>query len=325
MASLSRIVLAILLWSLPLGALAQSPQPAAAPTQPLLKQGELDQLVAPIALYSDPLLTQVLIAATYPLEVVQADRWAKANSKLKGDALSTALAKQSWDDSVKSLVQVASALTMMADQLDWTQKLGDAMLAQQADVMDAIQRLRSKAYGSEKLTSTKEQKVKQAHKVISIEPTDPQTVYVPYYDPVVVYGEWPYPDYPPYYYYPEVRDIGSGSIASGIAFGTAYSLGRWVSGGRYWGGKFNWASGQINVNRGTQVTHWQHNPEHRRGVGYDSARVQQKFGNLRAENRVPQDLRGRTGADVLNPGYARTNVGEHRAGGRVKGGDGARG
>src|SRR5215467_7300178 len=159
MAALSRVILFLLLWSLPLGALAQSPQPAAAPTQPLLKQGELDQLVAPIALYPDPLLSEVLIAATYPLEVVQADRWAKANTKLKGDALSAALAKQSWDDGVKSLVQVPTVLTMMADQLDWTQKLGDAMLAQQADVMDSVQRLRARAQANGKLATTKEQTV----------------------------------------------------------------------------------------------------------------------------------------------------------------------
>ena len=131
-----------LLCCVPLGAMAQSPQSAAAPTQPLLKAPELDQLVAPIALHPDPLLSEILIASTYPLEVVQADRWAKSNTTLKGDALTAALAKQSWDDSVKSLVQVPTVLAMMAEQLDWTQKLGDAMLAQQSDVMDAIQRLR---------------------------------------------------------------------------------------------------------------------------------------------------------------------------------------
>ena len=145
MSRLLRLILIALLCAVPLGAMAQSPQPAAAPTQPLLKAPELDQLVAPIALYPDPLLSEVLIAATYPLEVVQADRWAKSNKTLKGDALAGALAKQSWDDSVKSLVQVPTVLAMMAEQLDWTQKLGDAMLAQQADVMDAIQRLRTRA------------------------------------------------------------------------------------------------------------------------------------------------------------------------------------
>ena len=142
-ARFSRLILIALLCAVPLGAVAQSPQPAVAPTQPLLKAPELDQLVAPIALHPDPLLSEILIAATYPLEVVQADRWAKSNKALKGDALTGAIAKQSWDDSVKSLVQVPTVLAMMAEQLDWTQKLGDAMLAQQADVMDAIQRLRA--------------------------------------------------------------------------------------------------------------------------------------------------------------------------------------
>ena len=149
--------MAALLCLLPLGALAQTP--AAAPSQALLKPAELDQLVAPIALYPDPLLSEVLIASTYPLEVVQADRWAKSNNSLKGEALTAALAKQGWDDSVKALAQVPNVLTMMADQLDWTQKLGDAVLAQQPELMDAIQRLRGRAQANGKLQSTKEQTV----------------------------------------------------------------------------------------------------------------------------------------------------------------------
>ena len=171
-----------------------------------LSQGELDALVAPIALYPDALLAQVLMASTYPLEVVQADRWAKANKSLKGDKLNEALDKQDWDASVKELVSTPTVLAMMNDKLDWTQKLGDAVLAQQADVMDAIQRLRAKAQANGKLETTKQQKVtvtKEAdQEVIVIEPTSPETVYVPYYDPAVVYGSWPYPDYPPYYFPP---------------------------------------------------------------------------------------------------------------------------
>src|SRR4051794_29609131 len=114
-ARFSRLIIIALLCAAPFGALAQSPQPAAAPTQPLLKAPELDQLVAPIALHPDPLLSEILIAATYPLEVVQADRWAKSNKTFKGDALTGAIAKQSWDDSVKSLVQVPNVLAMMAE------------------------------------------------------------------------------------------------------------------------------------------------------------------------------------------------------------------
>jgi hypothetical protein len=133
---------------------AQDQQPAAtAPQQQaqLLDAGQLDQLVAPIALYPDTLLAQVLMASTYPLEVVQADRWAKANKKLKGDKLTEALSKQDWDASVKQLVSTPTVLDMMNTQLDWTQQLGDAVLAQQADVMDAIQRLRTKAQANGKL------------------------------------------------------------------------------------------------------------------------------------------------------------------------------
>src|SRR5262245_66408269 len=138
------------------------------------------------------------MASTYPLEVVQAERWAAEHKNLDGDRLRKEVEKQAWDDSVKSLVATPSVLTMMSKKLDWTQKLGDAVLAQQPDVMDAIQRLRSKAYAKEKLKSTKEQKVtvKQEgnRQLVAIEPTDPNTVYVPYYDPAVVYGDWLYPD-----------------------------------------------------------------------------------------------------------------------------------
>ena len=156
------LLMAGLVLYLPGAAEAQAPaaQPAATtPTQALLKSEELDQLLAPIALYSDTLLAEVLMASTYPLEVVQADRWARTNKGLTGDKLKTALDQQSWDTSVKSLVAVPAVLSMMSDKLDWTQKLGDAVLAQQKDVMDAIQRLRARAQAADKLKTTKEQKV----------------------------------------------------------------------------------------------------------------------------------------------------------------------
>src|SRR5512143_1253756 len=191
--------------------------PAEAQQQSLLGAAQLDQLVAPIALYPDPLLAQVLMASTYPLEVVQADRFAKANKKLKGDKLTQALDKQDWDASVKQLVSTPTVLAMMSDQLDWTEKLGDAVLAQQADLMDAIQRLRGQAQANDKLGTTKQQKVTVSQKankqVIEIEPASPDVVYVPYYDPAVVYGAWPYPDYPPYYYPPPQGYIYGGAIA----------------------------------------------------------------------------------------------------------------
>ena len=191
------------------------------------------------------------MASTYPLEIVEAERWVSANKTLKGDELKTAVGKQDWDDSIKSLVATPSVLDMMSTKLDWTQKLGDAVIAQQTDVMDAIQRLRAKAQANNKLQSTQQQKVtvtqNQGRQVIEIAPADPDTVYVPYYDPGVVYGDWPYPDYPPYYW-PAPGYIAAGIIATGIAFGAGYALGRWASGG-YWRGNVNWNNNNIAINR----------------------------------------------------------------------------
>jgi Protein of unknown function (DUF3300)/Chaperone of endosialidase len=310
---------------------AQNPGPSLQKSsQQLLKHEGLDALVAPIALYPDTLLAQVLMASTYPLEVVQAERWASEHKNLHEDRLKTEAEKQGWDDSVKSLLATPSVLTMMSKKLDWTQKLGDAVLAQQPDVMDAIQRLRSKAYANNKLQSTKEQKVtvrqEENKQLIAIEPANPGTIYVPYYDPAVVYGEWPYPDYPPYYWYPE-PGYASGIIATGIAFGAAYALGRWTSGGRFWGGRINWGGGRIDINRGAHVSHWQHNPQHRRGVAYNNANVRQRFGGntMRAGNRGQLDFRGRAGQQVLKPGSGQTKLGEHRPANRANAGDRARG
>src|SRR5262249_17382977 len=209
-----------------------------APAAQLLKPAELDGLVAPIALYPDTLLANVLMAATYPLEIVRADRWLKDNSKLKDDALKAAAEQQNWDSSVKALVATPSVLQMMSERLDWTQKLGEAFLAQQQDVMDAVQRLRSRAYDRKKLSTTPQQVVtvreEQNRPMIYIEPAVPDAVYVPYYDPPVVFGDWPYADYPAYpYYWGYPGYVAAGIIATGIAFGTAYALGRWATGG-YW-------------------------------------------------------------------------------------------
>ncbi len=267
-------------------ATAQTPpataQPAAASGDQLLKADQLDQLVAPIALYPDALLAEILMASTYPLEIVQADRWAKANKSLKGDQLKVAVDKQSWENSVKSLVATPQVLSDMSTKLDWTQKLGDAVLAQQADVMDAVQRLRKKAQASNALATTKQQKVsvqKQENKdVIIIEPAVPDTIYVPYYDPVVVYGAWAYPAYPPYYF-PPPGYIAAGVIRTGLVFGAGYALGRWASGGNYWGGGCNWGNNNININRNVNINinnnnNWQHNSAHRGGVKYNNKNVQ---------------------------------------------------
>jgi hypothetical protein len=272
--------------------------------QPLLKPEQLDALVAPIALYPDALLANMLAASTYPLEVVEADRWAAAHKKLNGDQLKAEVDKQSWDDSVKALSTTPTVLAMMSEKLDWTKSLGDAVLAQQPDVMDAIQRLRSRAQANNKLSSTKEQKVsvqqQEGKQAIVIEPTDPNMMYVPYYEPAVVYGDWPYPDYPPYYFGAPPY-IGAGVIAAGIAFGAGFALARW---GNYWRGGCNWGNNNFFINRTNNIgNNWQHNSVHRQGVRYNNASVQQKFGNngLRAGSAGRTDFRGRDGQQVLRP------------------------
>src|SRR6202140_550541 len=295
-------------------ALAQTPppaQPESAPAQQMLTAGQLDALVAPIALYPDALLSEVLMPSTYPLEVVEADRWANANKNLKGDALKAALDKQNWDDSIKSLAATPDVPDMMSNKLGWTQQLGDAVLAQQPDVMDAIQRLRTKAQANNKLQSTSQQTVTTqstgGQQYIYIAPTDPDELYVPYYDPSVVYGPWPYPDYPPYYWPPPAY-IGVGILATGLAFGTGYVLGRWASGGNRWGGGFNWGGNHINVNRSANVNNfngnnWSHNPAHRGNVGYNNPGVAAKFGGNTARGGGNQlNGRGSGGQQVLQPG-----------------------
>jgi hypothetical protein len=306
---------------LPIVASAQTASPPAAAGSPqLLKPEQLDQLVAPIALYPDPLLAEVLMASAYPLDIVEAERWLQANKKLKGDELKAALEKQDWDDSVKSLVATPSVLEMMSSKLDWTQKLGDAVVAQQPDVMDAIQRLRAKAQANNKLTSTKQQTVTvdqvQGKQVIAIEPTDPDTVYVPYYDPAVVYGAWPYPDYPPYYWEPPYY-IGAGLLAAGLAFGAGYALANW---GGYWRGGVNWSGGGNNIivnppgNRpglkpsnpiANAGNRWQPRVEHRQAAGNRGNRQQLNF-------------RGTGGQQVLKPG-AKPGGGRENLGNRGEG------
>jgi Protein of unknown function (DUF3300)/Chaperone of endosialidase len=286
------VALAIVLLA-PIGASAQTSTPPPAKAD-LLKPEQLDQLVAPVALYPDTLLSLVLIASTFPTEVVQAERWLTAHKDLKGEKLKVAVDKEDWDESVKSLVATPDVLGMMSAKLDWTEKLGDAVLAQEADVMDAIQRLRAKADANSKLTSTKEQRVTRkqvegGREVIVIEPTDPNTVYVPYYDPAVVYGAWPYPEYPPYYF-PPPGYIAAGVIATGIAFGAGYALARWATGRYLWGGGVNWGRNNLVVNRPVNVnaagTTWNRNARAQRRENQAGRREQ-----LRTERGARQGER----------------------------------
>ena len=284
------------------GAQAQGNAPSAAP--PPFKSEELDALLAPIALYPDSLLAQILMAATYPLEVVQAARWAKANPKLNGDAAVKKVEGESWDVSVKSLVAFPNVLEMMNEKLDWTQKLGDAFLGQQKDVMDAIQRLRRQAQNTGNLESNQQQVVRSEAQSIIIEPAQPQTIYVPAYNPTVVYGAWPYPAYPPYYYPGVAAWYPGTALATGLAWGVGIA-----AAGAMFGG-WNWGHGDVNVNvnRATNIDrnysrnsanaggNWQHNPQHRGNVGYRDQGSRERYSGGRGEGAGSRgDYRGRDG------------------------------
>jgi hypothetical protein len=288
---------------------AASPSPPQAPATPsstaptgkTFSEQEIEQLVAPIALHPDALFTQILMASTYPLEVVAADRWVKSNSELKGKALEDALQGQTWDPSVKSLTVFPQVLTMMSEKIDWTQKLGDAFLAQQKDVLAAAQTLRNKAAAEGTLKDTEQQKVVteqvESKTIIKIEPTNPEVVYVPTYNPTVVYGSWPYPSYPPYSYYPPGYTAGAAlfTFAAGAAVGAAL-----------WGNS-NWGRGDVdvNVNRynsfnrsNTTNRTWSHNAAHRGAVPYRDRGVAQQYGRTRttADAASREQFRGRAEA-----------------------------
>lgn len=241
-------LLSTTVWAQPAstGDQARAPPAAAAPPaadEPAFRPEELEQLLAPIALYPDSVISQVLMASTYPIEVVEADRWAKANSNLKGDALATELEKQTWDPSVRSLVNFPQVLATMSENLSTTVKIGDAFIGQPKEVMDTIQKPRGKAKESGNLESNPQQTVtvneSGGTQVIVVESTSPEVVYVPQYNPTVVYGSWPYPAYPPYPYYPP------GYVASNlVSFGVGVAVG--AAWGYAWG-NCNWGGGDVNV------------------------------------------------------------------------------
>jgi hypothetical protein len=263
---------------------------------------ELDSLVAPIALYPDPLLAQVLAASTYPLDIVKANRWLKANPNLKGEELTKAAAKEDWDASVQGLVTFPDVLTRLDEALKWTTELGNAFLDNQSGVMDAIQRMRTKAKDNGQLESSKEQKVEvktiESKTVIEIQPSNPEVIYVPSYNPTVVYGAAPYYPYP-YYPYPPYYGTGAYAATAAISFGVGVMMGAFWSGGCCgWGA--GWGNNEININnnfqrqnnlnggdrvnqinrgdRGSSSGRWQHNPERRGSVPYGSRDTAQKFG-----------------------------------------------
>jgi hypothetical protein len=292
---------------------AQEAQQQGAPQEeepPKIPNDQLDALVAPIALYPDPLLSQVLVASTYPLEIIQLQQWLVQHKDLKDKALTDAVMKQDWDPSIQAMAALPDALKQLAENIKWTTDLGNAFLAQQSDVMDAVQRMRTKAKDAGTLKSNEQQKVEtkviETKTVVVIEQANPQIVYVPSYNPVVVYGPPVYP-YPPIYYPPPSY------YAAGVfmAFGVGVAIGAAYHGG--WGYRCGWGGyghNNININiNNNYVSHynktninnvnrnninninnrpsqlpaggnntWQHNPQHRGGAPYSNKATATKYG-----------------------------------------------
>lgn len=274
----------------------------AAWAQAKLDNAHLDQLLAPVALYPDALLSQVLMASTYPADVAAAAEWSKANASLSGDAATKAVANEQWDPSVQSLVAFPSVMDMLGRQPQWVNSVGDAFLAQPDDVMDSVQRLRVQAQKAGTLKTTEQQRVVTQQSggttIVQIEPANPQVVYVPTYNPTVVYGAWPYPAYPPAYYPPPPGSVFASALVAGVGFGLGVAAVNSL-----WGG-FNWNSHDvnINVNRYNNINvnqrldvnrsnvNWQHNPANRGNVPYKNSNVANRFDAQRQQglaNRQP--------------------------------------
>src|ERR1700739_3856597 len=254
-----------------------------------LSNDQLDSLVAPIALYPDPLLAQTLVACTYPLEIVQLQQWLEKNKNLKDKSLTDAVQKQNWDPSIQAMAPFPDLVKQLATNIKWTDELGNAFLAQQSEVMDAVQRMRAKAVEKGALKSNEQQKVEtktvERKTVVVVQPAKTEVVYVPSYDPVTVWGA-PYYPYPPVVYpaYP--------------AGGMLLSFGVGVAMGAAWGGGWGWNAGwggnnDININRNNTFVNnsnragnryggangrWQHNPAHRGGAPYGNRATANRYG-----------------------------------------------
>src|SRR5215471_14036960 len=290
---------------------------------PKIPNDQLDSLVAPIALYPDPLLAQVLAASTYPLELIQLQQWLTKNKGLKDQALVDAVQKQPWDASVQAMAAIPDVVKRLTDDIQWTTDLGNAFLAQQSDLMDAVQRMRKKAEEKGNLKSNEQQKVEtkvvESKEVIVIEQSSPQVVYVPSYNPTVVYG-------PPAYPYPPVAYPPPGYYAAGMAI----SFGIGVAMGAAWGGGWGWGCGWggnnditinnnnnfvNNSNRAANISNrsgnstWQHNSKHRGGAPYSNRATAAKYGgatrgdsmsNRQARARQNQSQRGDRQGSAFN-------------------------
>ncbi len=328
--------------------LAQDAPPAPPPPGQTLSPDQLDGLVAPIALYPDPLVSQILVAATYPLEVVQAYQWMQRNPNLNGPALTQAAQDQNWDPSIQALVIFPDVMKRLNEDVTWTSNLGNAFLAQQADVMDAIQRMRRKAQEAGKLSSTDQQRVEQTtdagQPVIEIVPANPEVIYVPVYDPAWIWGPplwYPYPRW----YWPPRPVFGAGVF---FGFGAGISIGAYFGGG--WGGWGGWGwhpgwgsrtvvvnntfINRYNFNR-TRIGNvhgnavWTHDAQHREGVPYANRGLAQRYqAPVRQNLRTPEAhgapaMAARPGERMGNRPIAPNNP-NHSAFGGIENGQAAR-
>jgi len=276
---------------------APAAAPAAAADSAPLPMAQIEALVAPIALYPDPLLAQTLVASTYPLEIVALHQWMAKHPGLKDKALADSVAKQPWDPSIQSMAAIPEVVKRLAEDIQWTTELGNAFLAQQTDVMDAVQAMRKKAVDKGALTSNEQQtvdtQVVEKQTVIVVQPTNPEVIYVPSYSPTVVYGPPVYYPYPPIYYPPYPPGAAFVSFSIGMMWGAAM-----------WGGSCcyaGWGHGNTviinNNNNFNKINHyngggrgnnnWQHNPQHRGGTPYPNNKTADRFGGQGAGGRAP--------------------------------------
>ena len=236
------------------GAIYATPidQPSGQTISPPVEQQtaeELQQLVAPIAIYPDALVSQILAASTYPTEIVEADRWVQEHPNLKGKDLADAVDQQPWDPSIKALTQFPSVLANMDKNLSWTSALGEAYVNQQDAVMDAVQVMRARAKAAGNLESNEQVKVETEEKTIVIEPADPEVVYVPAYDPWVVYGA-PVVVWPGWYPYPGLYVEGPG-----VSFGVGFAIGFFAGFGWGWHGwGCDWGHRTVIYNHNTFIS-----------------------------------------------------------------------
>jgi Protein of unknown function (DUF3300) len=296
---------------------------------------QLDALVAPIALYPDPLLSQTLVASTYPLEIIQLQQWLERNPGLKDKALVDAVSKQPWDPSVQAMAALPQMVKRLADDIQWTTDLGNAFLAQQSDVMDAVQRMRTKAQGTGALVSDQHQKVEtkviENKTVIEVEQAQPDVVYVPEYNPEAVYGPAVYP-YPPIYY--PAYTPGAVFAGSAISWGVGLAMGAAWGGGWGWGA--GWGQNDIDMNfnnsfnRNANISGnrlgdntWRHNPQHRGGAPYADRATANRFGSNTRGDSLANRQKGAQQAIARQkgnlPSVARGGPGNRPGGGAVGG------